>query len=193
MRIKALNVAAFAVAGQAVLDGQDNLRHDLQFAVHKHVERVGDHTFGGVLHRDDAVIRARLADLGEDIGDGFLRNVTEAGTEFLDGGLMRERRLRPEVGDGHRLFQGQSARHDFTVNGAQLVFGHRPLVEFTDALEHGAFTVRRINFLARLELEFADGEHVPRALIEQPDDLRVQPVDGLAMLGNAHNPGSMPH
>ena len=58
MRIKTLNVLALAVAGQTVLDRQDNLRHDLQVAVHEHVERVRDHAFGGVLHRHDAVIRA---------------------------------------------------------------------------------------------------------------------------------------
>ena len=54
--------------------------------------------------------------------------------------------------------------------------------------------MRRINFLAGLELHVADGEHVLRPLVEQPDDLPVQPVNGLAMFGNAaHNASSMPH
>ena len=57
--------------------------------------------------------------------------------------------------------------------------------------KHGAFAVRRVNFLAGLELDFADGQHVARALVEQPDDLRVQLVNRLAMFGNVHSEGRM--
>jgi hypothetical protein len=59
-------------------------------------------------------------------------------------------------------------------------------VQLADALEHGAFAVRRVNLLAGLELDAADGQHVARALVEQPDDLRVQLVNRLAMFGNVH-------
>jgi len=44
--------------------------------------------------------------------------------------------------------------------------------------------VRRVNLLARRQLHVADGEHVARALVEQPDDLRVQLVNRRAMFGN---------
>ena len=55
-----------------------------------------------------------------------------------------------------------------------------------DAVEHGALAVRRVNFLAGLELDFADGQHMARALVEQPDDLRVQLVNRLTMFGKVH-------
>ncbi len=42
---------------------------------------------------------------------------------------------------------------------------------------------RRVDFLAGLEFDFADGEDLFRLLVEQPDDLRVQHVEHLAMLG----------
>jgi hypothetical protein len=181
----------FAVAGQAILNRQNDLRNDLQIAVHEHVERVRDHAFGGVLDRHHAVVRAFLADLGEHVGNGFLRGVAQAGAEPADGGLMRERGLRAEVGDGHRLLQRQRAGHDLAVNRAQLLVGHRSLVETADAVEDGAFAVRRVNLLAGLELDVADGQPVTRALVEQPHDLLVQPVNHLAMFGNVHNRGRM--
>ena len=61
------------------------------------------------------------------------------------------------------------------------------------ALKHRPLAVGRINLLASLEFDLTDGQDMPRALIEQFDDLRVEPVNGLAMFGNAHNTRSMPH
>jgi hypothetical protein len=97
---------------------------------------------------------------------------------------MRERRLRPEIRDGHRLFERQRAGHDFAVNRAELFIGDGPLVQPADAVEHGAFAVRRVNLLARRKLHVADGQHLARALVEQPDDVRVQLVNRRAMFGN---------
>ena len=114
----------------------------------------------------------------------FCGEYLQAGTEPPDGRLMRERRLRAEIGDGHGLFERERAGHDFAVNRAELFVGDRPLVQPADAFEHGAFAVRRINLLARRKLHVADGQHVARALVEQPDDVRVQLVNRLAMFGN---------
>ncbi len=144
MDIKPLDALQFAIAGQAILNRQNDLRNDFQIAVHEHVERVRDDAFGGVLHRHDAVIRAVPADLGEHVGNGLLRHVTQAGTEFLNRGLMRERRLRAEIRDGHGLLQRQRAGHDFAVNRAELVVGYRPLVRLADALQ-----TRRVRGAAR--------------------------------------------
>ena len=51
--------------------------------------------------------------------------------------------------------------------------------------------MRRVNFLARLQLDIADGENVFRALVQQLDDLRVQLIDRLPMFGNVHSEGRM--
>ncbi len=93
-------------------------------------------------------------------------------------------RLRAEIRDGHSLFERERAGHDFAVNRAQLLVGHRPGVGLADALEDRALTMRRVNLLASLQLDTANGEHVTRALVEQPDDVRVQLVNRLAMSGN---------
>jgi len=147
---------------------------------------VSDYTFGGVFDGHNAVVRAVLADLGEDVGDGFLGGVAQARTEAADGSLVRERRLGTEIRDGHGLFQRQRAGHDFAINGAQLVAGHRPLVQVADALEDGALAVRHVNLPASLEFHFADGQHVLRAIIEQAHNLFIELVNRLAMLRDVH-------
>jgi hypothetical protein len=56
----------------------------------------------------------------------FLRRIIQAGAETADGRLMREGRLRPEIRDGHGLFERERAGHDFAVNRAELLVGDRP-------------------------------------------------------------------
>jgi len=46
--------------------------------------------------------------------------------------------------------------------------------------------MRRVNFLAGLQLDAADGKDMLRAFVEQPDNVRVQLVNRLAMFGNVH-------
>jgi hypothetical protein len=127
---------------------------------------VRDHALGGIFHRHDTVVCAVFANLGENVRDGFLRRVSQARTKTTNRGLMRERGFRPEIRDGQSLFQRQRARHDFAINGAQLVIRHRPLVMVADARQHRAFAMWHIDFLARLEFDFTDGEDVARAVVE---------------------------
>ena len=51
--------------------------------------------------------------------------------------------------------------------------------------------MRRINLLARLQLDFANGQDVFRALVQGFDELRVELIDGLPMFGNVHREGRM--
>src|SRR5207248_7731014 len=93
------------------------------------------------------------ADLGENIGDGLLRGVVKARTEAPDGSLVREGGFRTEIGDGKRLLKDQGAGHDLAVNGPQRFVGDRACIQLADALKHGQFPVRGVDFLSRLELE----------------------------------------
>ena len=62
-----------------------------------------------------------------------------------------------------------------------------PGVLSADAVEGGAFAVRCVDFLTlSREFDFADGEHMPRAFVEQPDDFGVQLVNRLAIVQKAH-------
>ncbi len=96
MNVELLDLRLGRIAHQTLLDAKDDLRDDFQFAVHEHVERVGDNAFRGILHRHHAVIGGFFGDLGKNIRDGFLRGIIQAGTEFLDGRLVCERRFRPK-------------------------------------------------------------------------------------------------
>ena len=99
---------------------------------------------------------------------------------------MRERGFGTKIRNGHGLFERQRAGHDFAVNRAKLLVRNRSGVVRADAVEHGALAVRRINFLARRQLDFADGQHMARAFVEELDDLRVQFINRLTMFSKAH-------
>ena len=186
MRVKFPDLAALEPADEAMLDRQNDLRHDLQFAVHEHVQRVRDDALRGIFHRYHAVVRAVLGHFGKNVGDGFLCRVTQARAEFPDGRLVRESRFRPEVGDGHGFFQRQRAGHDFAINRPQRFLGDGPVVQLANTVKHRALAMRRINFLTRRKLDVADAEHVLRALVQQPHDLRVELINRFAMLGYVH-------
>ena len=185
--VEALHILQIGLARQTKLDGQNNLRDNLQIAVHKHVQGVRHHPFGRIFHRHHAVIGALFADFGEDVRDGFLGGIKQAGAEFLDGGLMSESGLRPEISDGHRFLEREGAGHDLAVNGAQGIGGDGALVQLANALQDRAFAVGDINRLARLDLDFANLQNVPGALVQQLDDLGVELIDGFAMFRNIHD------
>jgi hypothetical protein len=188
MGIKLLDLRARAIGQQTMLHRQDNLRDDLQVAINEHVKRVRHNALGGVFDRDHAIVRAVLADLGEDVSDGLLRGVTQAGAEAADCRLVGERRLRPKIGNRQGLLERQGAGHDLPVNRPQRIVGKRTLVLPADPLQHRPFAVRRVNLLAGLALHFADGQDVFGPLVQELDELRVELVDGLAMFENVHSP-----
>ena len=119
MREQFFDLGPAGIAEQAVLDAQDDLRHDLQIAVNEHVERVRDDTLGGVLDGHHAVIRAVLANLGEYVGDGPVREIAQARAESPNGRLVGERSLGSQIGDPHRLLQRESAGHDLAIDRAK--------------------------------------------------------------------------
>src|ERR687894_3016588 len=84
---------------QVLGDGQVNLPAYLQWAVHQLVQGVGYSALHRVLDGHDAVFDLPALDPGEDLGDRRLRLELDAGAERTQGGLVRERRLRPEVSD----------------------------------------------------------------------------------------------
>src|SRR5688500_11590553 len=113
----------------------------------------------------------------------------EARTEAAHGGLMRERRFGTEEGNGHRFFQRQRAGHDLAIDRAQRVVADRTAIELANALQHGEFAMRHVDFLAALHFHLADFEDVTRALVEQTDNLLVEFVDRLPMIANVHAEG----
>lgn len=47
--------------------------------------------------------------------------------------------------------------------------------------------MRRVNFLAGFALDVADSQHMARALVQKPHELRVELVNRLAMFGNVQS------
>ncbi len=99
---------------------------------------------------------------------------------------MSEGRLGTEVSDGKGFLQRQGAGHNLAIDGSQGLILHRAMVETADALQHRSLAVRRVDFLAGLDLDLADSENVTGAFVEQLDDLRIELVDRLAMVRDIH-------
>jgi hypothetical protein len=148
---------------------------------------VRDYAFGGIFHRYDAVIRAALLHLGENVRDGLLRGVFQAGAEPANGGLVREGSFRAEIGDAQGLFQCERAGHDFTINRLQLFGGHWAGIQFGHAVEHSPFAMRRVDFLAAGVFDFADGQDMAGAFAQEPHKLLVELINRLAMFGKVQN------
>ena len=177
-------VAATGFAEQAMLNGQNDLRNDFQIAVHKHVERVSDDAFGRILDRDDAVIRAVFADFAENVSDGLLWRVVKARAKSANGGLVSESGFGSEIRDGERFLERESAGHDFAINGAQGFAGHWAGIQAADAIQDSTFAVWSVDFFTGFKFDFADGQNVFGAFVEELDDLPIQPVNRFAMFGN---------
>ena len=98
MRVEFLDVLQLAFAHETMLDGHHDLGDDFQFAVHEHIERVGNDTFGGVLHGDDAEVRLPRFHRAEHLRNGGRRTEICEGAKVPLRGLLREGPLRAQVG-----------------------------------------------------------------------------------------------
>ena len=103
--VEPANLRAAVAADEAVLNGHDNLRHDLERAVNKQVQRMCDDALGGVLDWHHAVVGPVFLHLVEDVLDGFLRRVAQARAKLENGGLVGVCRLGAEIGNGERLLE----------------------------------------------------------------------------------------
>ena len=99
---------------------------------------------------------------------------------------MCESGFGPEIGNGHGLLERERAGHDFAIDGAKGVVGDGSLIFAGNALENGTLAVRGVDFFASFEFDFADGEDVFGALVEELDNVGVELVDSFAMFGNSH-------
>ena len=169
-----------------MLDGHNDLGDDFQFAVHEHIERVGNDTFGGVLHGDDTVGGSIFFHLTEDLSDGFLRDIGEAGAEAAHGSLMGVGGFRAEEGDLEALLQRDGGTHHLTVNVPKGFIGQDTVGDFADATQESLFAVRLIDGLAGGKLGLANAKHVLGAAVQQLDDLGVNLVNRAAMFLDAH-------
>ena len=169
-----------------MLDGHHDLGDDFQFAVHKHVERVGNDTFGGVLHGDYTVGGSIFFHLAEDLSDGFLWHIGEAGTEAAYGGLMGVGGFRTEKGNLEALLQRDGGAHHLAVNVPKGFIRQDAVGNFADATQESLLAVGLIDGLAGGELRLTNAKDVLGAAVQQLDNLGVNLVNRAAMFLDAH-------
>ena len=90
---------------------------------------------------------------------------------------MAEGAFGAEESDAKRFFQGETAAHDFAIDGVEAAVGKRAVVEEPDAFQHGFLAVGGIDGGALGLLELSDLDHHACPGIEQLDDLLIELVD----------------
>jgi len=94
---------------RAAGDVQTQLAADDHVRVDQAVERAVDGTLGAVFHRHHAEVGPPPLDLIEHLGGGTRRPIAHGRAEALEGGLVREGGLRPEIGNGQRRSRARHA------------------------------------------------------------------------------------
>ena len=177
MAVDLADLRTRAFGEEAVADGEADFSADLDIGVDEHVKSVVDDPLGGVFDGDAAVVGVIGLDLAEDIGDAVFGGVIDTVTEFGHGGLMGIGGLGAEERDLQGTFEGEGTGHDLMVDGAEGLFLHGTLVEFGQSVKEAFLTFGDIDGGEAPVFELADFENVFIALIEQCDDLGVDPVD----------------
>ena len=137
MRVNAADVFQGGGVGQEVLaDAQQHFAADGEGRGGEAVQRVGDHAFGGVFYRDDAVVAGAAFHRLEDVADGAHRPGAHGMTELFERGGLGEGAFRAEVGDFQRQFQGEAGGHDFPEQPHHFLVGQGACVQGGDALQH---------------------------------------------------------
>ena len=155
---------------------------DHQVGVDEHVEGVIHHAFGRVFDRHDSIDRALALHFVKHFFDPADRHVLRGFSEFAQGRQMRKRGRGAQVRHGLRAFQRQGSRHDLTIHRTNRFVG-----EGAGVLTHQPFNDEGLSpggvqqgLRVRLPLRLADRDDVTGALVEQPQDLIIQPIDFLA-------------
>ena len=160
-----------------MLDAQQQLGLDDQRRADEAVERGRHRAFGRVLHRHDAVIGVPVLDLVKDGGDRVDRNDRGGRPELRPHRLVGERPERTEAGDPQRFFQRQARRHDLAEDRADVVGPQRAAVARQQPLQDALLAVRRVDGVLRPPLVLADGDRQPGALVQQREQLLINPID----------------
>jgi hypothetical protein len=145
MRQHALDLAQVPRPRQQVLgDLQRQLAADLQLGVDQAIEGDVDGAVGGVLHWDHAEVRAAALDVLEDLGDRPRAVILDRFAEAIARGLMRERPLRGQIGDGQRRFERAARRQDLAPHGGDGLRGQRTTARLGQTIHDRRLTLRDI-------------------------------------------------
>src|SRR5215211_2350716 len=165
---------------QILGDRQVYLPADLQRAVHQLVQGVGHGAFHGVLDGHDAMLDLTAFDPGEDLGDRRLRLELDAGAKRTQGGLVRERRLGPEVSDLEAGLERDGGGDDLAEHGLETTPGELPIAQRCDTVENGPLSGWGVCRKAVLVLDLTYPPRQPGTSVKQTYDLLVHRVYAFA-------------
>ena len=157
------------------------------------VEGDVDRAFRAVLDRHDPVVHPAPLHVVEDLADGARGAARSTGAEALEGGLVGEGRLGPQVGDGEGGLEGPARGQDFAPDGDERLGGQRPGVQRPEPADDLGFTLRGIGRRVLTSFEVSDLEDGLGALGEELKDFVVEVVDPGTPIVQVHRDSHEPH
>ena len=157
---------------------------DHQVGVDKQIEGVIHHAFGRVFDRHDPIDRAPAFHFIKHFFDPADRHVLGGRSEFSQGRQMRKRGRGPQVCHGLHAFQRQGGGHDFPIHRTNRLVGEGAVVVTHQTFHNKGLPPGGVQqgMRVRFPLRLADCDDVTRTLIEEPQDLIVQPINFLTGL-----------
>ena len=141
------------------------------------VQRGLHRPFGGIFDRNDPPEAIALLHRGKDLGDGRLRGDADALAEMGQGGLVAEGGLRSQEGYGQRRLERTGGGDDLPEDLPKGALGQNTPVVFREIPVDSLLPGGIADIPPRFALDFADLDGDGRPLVEEPDDLRIQPID----------------
>ena len=160
---------------KVVFDAEMDLGADAQAGFAEEIQGVVHRAFGGVLDGHHPVIGPAFFDLFEHIPNGGQRNVTDAGAEFIAGGLMAPGAFGAEAGDGEIFLQGERCGHDFPVNGADGAGAESALAAANQGAQELFLAFGDVDRAAGRAFDFPDFVDQIGAAVEQIDEFGIIP------------------
>ena len=159
-------------------DPEPDLGADLQAGEpHEHVEGVGDPAVGRVLQRDEPELDVAAVDLLEDRRDRADRDVLDRLAELGHRGEVAVAVLRPEAGHPELPLERPRAAHQLAEDQLERLQGQGPLAQLGRPGDDLVLARGRPDVEPLRLLELADLDGDLRAVIQEADQIPVDPVD----------------
>ncbi len=163
-----------------MVDGQLDLGTDPHTVAAEIVQGVRDAAVGGVFQGDQAVIGQPPVDFFEDRTDRADRQKFDRLPETVDGRQVAVAVKGPQEGDPQDLFDRSRTTDDLAKHGPDALFREGTLGQLDGSSQDFFLAARRVNRLAHRVFQLADLVSQPGPLVDQLQNLAVQPVDPLA-------------
>lgn len=140
------------------------------------------HALRGVFNRNHPILRPAPFHFQENVLQGGPGNIGGGTAELLEGRNVGVGTGLAEISYFQPGFQGQGPGHDLAKNVVEDFRWKRPLIKLGNPLVDFLFAVGRVKMKVALGLDGFDFKDIVGAVVQQLDQLGIDPIDGVTEL-----------